>query len=514
MIITKVFIERFRGFHKQEFEMGSQITAIAGQNGTQKSTLLGMITQTFTIGKNKSPMYGEKPLCGGSYKSQFQEKFRLSPIFDKPKEHEWTLSFDNLPDFTVESIKRSDSENIRFWKKGSRKEGDGYIQYPTISLSLKRVLPLAESGNKIMVAEELSDEEITEFKRLHNLIMISQRKIDKVMFLNNENKQTMGISTDVYDWNQNSVGQDNLSKILLALFSFKRLKEKYPDEYKGGILAIDELDATMYPASQKELISILRKYSSRLNLQVVFTTHSMSLLESVDDMRCECMQKKATEGHIRIVYLSKQDGNVVINDKATFNNITQNLKVEIGKKEKVKIPVYTEDKENILMAKNLLKKKTSDLDFIDVDFSCNNLLLLVEKKVPAFTAPQSLVILDGDVRKDKKKMKIIAKSNNVLVLPTDKSPEQLTASFLNNLSDSDGLWTSICEGYNKQVCFRSYLVEDILSDRVKAKAWFRREKENWGYSACKVLNPLFSQYSEERDAFLQEFDKIMKLFKV
>ena len=166
------------------------------------------------------------------------------------------------------------------------------------------------------------------------------------------------------------------------------------------------------------------------------------------------------------------------------------------------------------MAKNLLKKKTSDLDFIDVDFSCNNLLLLVEKKVPAFTAPQSLVILDGDVRKDKKKMKIIAKSNNVLVLPTDKSPEQLTASFLNNLSDTDGLWTSICEGYIKQVCFRSYLVEDILSDRVKAKAWFRREKENWGYSACKVLNPLFSQYSDERDAFLQEFDKIMKLFKV
>ena len=257
------------------------------------------------------------------------------------------------------------------------------------------------------MAEELSEEEITEFKRLHNLIMISQGKIEEVLLLNNKNKQTMGIKTDVYDWNQNSVGQDNLSKILLALFSFKRLKDKYPEEYQGGILAIDELDATMYPASQKELLSILRKYSSRLNLQVVFTTHSMSLLESVDDMRCECMQKKATEGHIRIVYLSKQDGNVVINDKATFNNITQNLKVEIGKKEKVKIPVYTEDKENILLANNLLKKKTSDLDFIDVDFSCNNLLLLVEKKVPAFTAPQSLVILDGDVRKDKKKMKII-----------------------------------------------------------------------------------------------------------
>lgn len=49
MLITKVHIEKFRGFHDQEFEVGSMLTAIAGQNGTQKSTLLGMITQTFII---------------------------------------------------------------------------------------------------------------------------------------------------------------------------------------------------------------------------------------------------------------------------------------------------------------------------------------------------------------------------------------------------------------------------------------------------------------------------------
>ena len=86
MRITKVHIDRFRGFHNQEFEVGSQITAIAGQNGTQKSTLLGIITQTFTISKD-NPMSGERPLCGGTYRSAFRDKFRLSPTFDKPKEH-------------------------------------------------------------------------------------------------------------------------------------------------------------------------------------------------------------------------------------------------------------------------------------------------------------------------------------------------------------------------------------------------------------------------------------------
>lgn len=106
MKITHIHIERFRGFQNEDFEVGSLLTAIAGQNGTQKSTLLGIITQTFTL-KTEDSMRVEKPLCGGSYISAFKDKFRLSPTFDKPKGHEWTISFDaGMDDFTVESIKR------------------------------------------------------------------------------------------------------------------------------------------------------------------------------------------------------------------------------------------------------------------------------------------------------------------------------------------------------------------------------------------------------------------------
>lgn len=52
MKITKIHIEKFRGFQNEDFELGSQLTAIAGQNGTQKSTLLGIVTQTLLL----SPM--------------------------------------------------------------------------------------------------------------------------------------------------------------------------------------------------------------------------------------------------------------------------------------------------------------------------------------------------------------------------------------------------------------------------------------------------------------------------
>lgn len=152
------------------------------------------------------------------------------------------------------------------------------------------------------------------------------------------------------------MGQDNLSKIILALFSFRRLKEKYPNDYKGGILAIDELDATMYPASQKQLLKVLRTYSSKLKLQIFFTTHSLSLLESIDDLIVECTQKDATKNQVKLIYLKRQDENIIINDRASFRNITLNLQVMQGIVKPVrKIPVYTEDKENIVFAKYLLR---------------------------------------------------------------------------------------------------------------------------------------------------------------
>lgn len=275
------------------------------------------------------------------------------------------------------------------------------------------------------------------------------------------------------------------------------MKEKYPTEYKGGILAIDELDATMYPASQKQLLLELRKYASKLNLQIFFTTHSLSLLESVDDLIGECSQKEVTNNQVRLVYLKRQDDNIVINDKATFHNITLNLQVMQGQTKPVrKISVYTEDKENIIFAKHLLRSKTSMLKFIDIDFSGANLISLVSKKVPAFIEPEAIIIVDGDVRKEINKMKSIDQANNILVLPTNMSPEQLTATFLHDLSDTDELWDNIGEGYSWQVCSRDYTLDEIMTDRIKAKTWFRRELPSWGRNATKVLTPLFNLLAE------------------
>lgn len=276
MIIKKVHIAKFRGFKDVEFEMGDQITVIAGQNGTQKTTLLGILSQTFSL-RGHETMASAKPLCGGNYHSGFADKFKLSKTYDVANSHEWTLFLHNSEEpYIIKSIARDKaSGDIRFWKKGDKRKGSGYIQLPVIYLSLKRLFPIGED-DKIQQSQniELNADEIKIYQELHNEILISLDNIIKADYLESPNKNTLGVNTDYYDWVQNSAGQDNIGKIILAILSFRRLKNDFPNDYKGGIFVIDEIDATMYPASQNKLIEVLRKYSSKLSVQIIFTTHS------------------------------------------------------------------------------------------------------------------------------------------------------------------------------------------------------------------------------------------------
>lgn len=519
MLITQVHIKKFRGFHDQTFEVGSMLTAIAGQNGTQKSTLLGMITQTFTLGSD-NPMSNEHPLCGGSYRSAFSEKFRLSPDFDKPGDHEWTLYFDDGSDYTIESIKRSDSKNVRFWQKGQRGKGDGYIQYPTIFLSLKRVLPIAESGS-ISKSDLLTPNEVSEFKKLHDTILFTESNIQSASLLQSNNKQTLGVTTDQYDWNENSVGEDNLGKIILALFSFQRLKETHPQDYKGGILAIDELDATMYPASQVRLLKVLKKYASRLNLQIFFTTHSLPLLEATSGMEDVCHEKLQTKGQVRIVFLKKVDGNIEVQDNAGYDDILLNLKVTVscGEKKGKTVDAYTEDAETLAFVKALLlRNQKKHISFVKGTIGCKTLIDLSFRKLQPFIFPYSILVVDGDVRKETDVKKKILQLDNLLMLPGNESPERMMATFLHDLSDRDALWTSIKNGYSKQVCFSDIQYSSIMAGgaqgRLDAKEWFNKQMQIWGRRRMKVFNAFFKSISQEVQMFRDNFDKQLKRYGI
>ncbi|OZB99470.1 hypothetical protein BBP29_01760 [Alteromonas macleodii] len=520
MIINRVKISKFRGFRDVEFSLGDYITLIAGQNGTQKTTLLGILTQTFTIPQNGHPFSQEQPLTGGSFRSAFQDKFRLSPNLDLAGEHNWTLYLNNKdihPDvdedggFAIESIPRKskEKESIRFWQKGKRDAGSGYIQLPVIFLSLKRLIPIAEAGNVQLRDIQLSNQEIDWFSKTYNKILLTRDTLESISYLESNNKNTLGVTTNYYDWNSNSAGQDNLGRILLAIISFQRLKAKYPDKFKGGILAIDEIDATLYPASQIMLLEILSSLCKKNNIQLIATTHSLHLLEKISELK----SVKGRSSQFNTVYLKKVDGQVVAEESPTFDRITHNLNVASGKKSNIpKTTIYTEDKECVHFIKAILKQKFKNLFFPDINLGCANLIQLGIKKVPSFSLPNSIVVLDGDASNDVAK----AKLKNYICLPGNVRPEALLANFLDGLSDTSPFWEEKVPHYSKQVCFRNFSLAEINNCRNKAKEWYNQQLDTgaWGQNARNALNYYLASIPEDKLRFEKDFQRIYEMIAI
>lgn len=260
MIIESIEVQKFRAINNMKLDLGKNITAIAGRNATLKTTLLGMIGQPFTISLGHS-MYGCKTIDGYNFKSQFKEKFKLSSTHDHFGDHLWTLNFYNKGYYkdnkiTMKSIRRptkSNPNDIRFWNAESKSAGSGYVQLPVYYLSLSRLYPIGESGKTKTVNINLTDDENALFTKYYREILCIQNFGDMSAGMEKADaKRTfIGINDNVHDVFTNSAGESNIGRIILAIFSFKRLKEKYFSQYKGGILLIDEIDATLYGYSQK-----------------------------------------------------------------------------------------------------------------------------------------------------------------------------------------------------------------------------------------------------------------------
>lgn len=514
MIITRVKVTKFRGFENQEFFPGNNITIITGKNGTQKTTMLGLISQPFSINK-QDKLDGEVPLCGGSYRSGFSEKFRLSPKFDTVKNHEWEMDIigNESNPYVLESIYRDRSKGtIRFWKKGSREKGDDYMPFPVIYLSLKRLYPVGEDIVNEDKSKELDDHEKRLFREWHIDLLNIQYKLKDPTLISGKHKDSAGVEAEHYDWHMNSIGQDNLSKILLALLSFRRLKLQYPKEYKGGILAIDEVDTTLHSSTLIKLFRILNKCSNEYKIQIFCTTHSLQLIEYVMSIIDKQKETKTATKNIGLIYLQSENNKVKIEPEITFESIKNRINEEINPNNKpAKLKIYTEDNETILFAKAILKTRSHNLEFVKIPFPCTTLIELVSKKVPTFNHRESIIILDGDVRTNTSENDKIKKRKlkNIILLPGNDSPERLLANYLNDLDDGHKLWESINKDYNKSFCFKDHKIEKIKSDREVAKAWFNTQLKVW-QSLPKVVNEWMKENKEACEEFITKFEGILK----
>lgn len=440
--LKKLKIENFRALDNVEIEFGDYITVVCGKNGTSKSSILGIAAQIFSFEKDyaKDEAHSFRQIAGGSFKSQYSEHFRISEKFDVPGSMTVNIELhdgytDQAATAKLELMKRKNSPARAVVRNNSTATGNTSrnFTHPVIFLSLKRLYPIAARGDYEVSEHDYLENHKQEFIGLTNEL------------LNRSSSHATGtdgtISSAVahgekYDHESVSAGEDNAGQIILALMSFRKLKDEYPD-YKGGLLLIDEADAGLFPTAQVNLLKMLDRECKSLNLQVVMTSHSPVLIEYAFEQ-----SQRPHSRRYRTVYLSNTYGDVQVMQDWSWAQISADINTKtISAASGASLPsinVYFEDKEaadffTALMSRQPIKKFTNPMP--EVTLGCPNYLHLIKNKVPEFTE-KSIICLDSDAAS-------LIKGKNfrtVVLLPGALPPDQLIFEHLYNLPADHEFW--------------------------------------------------------------------------
>ncbi|GEM_PF-553024 len=511
-LVNRLYIERFRRFYQQSANLGERITLIAGQNGTSKSTLLGMIAQAFSFSKKKKGIseshakvsvytdnydaqdFQYKTIGGKIFQSKFSEIFRLSKQYDNKGEHNYRLFIqgDDLTEkwLTTEGlpiksrIRSGGSTPVRFVAGKTHAGGEGNFPHPVIYLGLTRLSPLANSSKfRLTKKSDLNEEEKNFLKEWHRkiLCLTEEAKDTEIVHSGIPSKgDFIGTNFEDYDSEGCSAGQDNLGQILTSILSFKRLKKILGQKYKGGILLIDELDASFHAVAQKNLLEFLSKQAKELDIQIIATTHSLIILEHA--------YTSSLKEYTSILYLRRHNKEVFIKEYDTYELIEANLTNTLVR------DVVPERRRNILFEDKLaycffnclthnkfkfgLFKFTNEIaeDGGQNERKSNssaNYLKWLSKFAPLKDTIKAIYILDSDQKEEN----FLKNTKNVLFLPSAFDQkiafEKELFLFCKSLDDSSKFWNEE-KNFIKSVLIQGY--EHLSSETQSSddfKNWFK-----------------------------------------
>ena len=548
----KIHINDFRLFQNQTLLLGKYLTVLSGRNSTGKSTILGMIANSGELKKKDGVTYSSKP-----FRAEFSELFKGSRQFDQigPERFTITLSDENGNEIDYRSFRtawqtkdkyrkktpteaakkeetaQGDNEDkaevkkekapheerfrvIPFKKFDDGKRTEAKFNYPVLYLGLSRLFPIGESQDGSISTKTISfksEEHRTWFVEKYKSILSMQTDVQAITnyYIGETDKKSgIGISTDYYDYLTNSSGQDNLGQILLALLSFRKLKEEQGDSWNGGILLIDEIDATLHPAAQSKLLSLFIQEARSNHIQIVVTTHSLSFLRDICKQTAYNNHDDAVNNNVELYYLTNANRKLEIKRNPPFTEIESDLMIISAVQNSNKTKLYSEDTEARWFLKYLVQDYLVYVDELDITIGCDQLINLYSADLQYFG--NTLIVFDGDVTE--KQLSKIPKAmrdslGNILKLPGEKSPEELLYEYLLSLGPDHDFWS----GGAQRVGFTwDYFNEHgpksddykQEKDREKYKKWFIDHRQFFESTKLmdfwKIDNPtLVQKFREE-----------------
>ena len=532
MRINNIEVNNYRRFKNVEIKLGKHITCLAGHNAVGKSTLLGLLGHCGEFKKSDG-----STLFGQAFRAHLNEIVKFSNSFDLSGNDLYTITFEDLPTTTdVNSFPPTLSFRAYWAEQKTRyklipmlKDGrttERKVTWPTFYLGLSRLYPIGESAevNETKNTNKL-DETDKQFIYQHykNILSSTEKYTDITSLSITEvtKKKSIGVSTNSYDFLTNSAGQDNLGQILMSVLSFKKLKESNPKDWSGGLLLIDEIDATLHPAAQNKLLDFLYRQAKNIGIQIVFTTHSLSLLEHLSTKIK--FNDKQRNNDTELCYLTTANSSLQVLRNPEMSGIYYDLMSTYqGVTPPKQIVLYSEDAEtrwffdHLIRYANTLnsfpKMLSRSIKALEIKLGCNQLLTLLSQDFQYFK--NCIFLLDGDVTSDEinGKIKSIqinyseslhAKNKVILKLPGNDAPEKILYSYIESLEGDSEFFSmdNFHLGITKRSLMESGPTSNVYShlskEREKYKEWFNQN--------IYVLDKLIQFWIKENEKLVVEF---------
>lgn len=530
---------KFRKLGNLVINFADRITLIAGHNGIGKSTILGLCANGSGIRDatqqsylNRSFQANLNEIVHLDYGTEFEELVDnnselSSPILEYEVDGVTMRKRSALTRRTerreVRVVPRNDPHVPWTSPSGLQIGRDAKVPLPTLYLGMTRMLPIGES-NPNWVHTELDNgvnaEDARFIQSFVSRVIGSDVTGGAAGITTQSIKGTKKVAKHPrypYSAKCISLGQDSLSAIATALASFKRLKREW-EGYPGGLLVIDEIDAGFHPHAQSALADALRNAARSFDLQVIATTHSLGMLESVHP---ESHPVGPGGTHVdSVIYLTDTRSPRVVEDY-TLADIRRDMTLtpppaDVRTRPKP-LKLYLEDPEAALLLKYLLTTQLKRrvrrdagvaLKPMPMSIGCGNLMGLMRHD-PYFK--QVLIVVDADAT-------VTGRPPNVVKLPGVqdasgrwRSPEWTLHSYIKDLVDNSEGHPEAWAALQQQRLTTDYLQAHLLNtavninDRVSAKAWLVSKQsliEEWG---------IIELWISEQQAQVQRFGDALAL---
>ena len=509
--LNKIHIKKFRALSNVEINFAEQITVICGKNGTSKSSILGIAAQifSFTNDYTKGEKLDYQCITGAPYKSKYSEHFKISNNFDTPGSMDVDIEIydgytQNIATASLELMKRQDAPRPVVRKNSTVEDNENSSRnftHPVIFLSLKRLYPIADRTYKVNNFEYLDTHK-------KDFISISNEILNRELSCATGTSGTISsavVHNDNYDQNSVSAGEDNVGQIVMALMSFRKLKEEYKN-FKGGLLLIDEADAALFPTAQINLLNVLQKECKSLGIQVVLTSHSPTMIQYAYEQN-KRNEKSPGNHKIKTIYISNTYGTPKVMSDWSWTDIYADINTKTITTNNTKLPIikiYFEDTEAVDFFSALTRRKSINKftrKMSKVTLGCTNYINLIKSKVPEFSK-NSIICLDADQEKS------VSTKNyeTIILLPGKLPPDQLIFEHLYNLPADDSFWGNELR-FSREVFTNE--AREVISEFGISRNKINLQKLIKGYNGTKKPREIFKRFykSEQMQLTLRKTEK-------